>query len=512
MAHLTQPPCGNKPSFSKHQKWWAVWLLLGTISTFLLLFILLCHQKPKITSARTPAPTIYYVSPDINLILPTLSSPPTAPAALVKNQSYYVSPSGDDANDGTFEFPWKTFKQAANNLVAGDILFIRGGLYQERLVVDHSSGTATNPIIITSFENEEVIIDGMDNTFPDKGSGSPLVWIVNDWVIVKNLTIQYSGDMGIVAAGSNVTLENLYVHHNWSSGAILTGDYDLIQNSRIWYNSTNNENGQSPTSWGSGVSCGRYPDYCTIRHNIVWENWGEGISTGEALHTNIENNVSFDNQQNFYLLDTKYSILQSNLSYCSTGNPIDPYETQNGILVGDEKGVPIPLGAHGTRYASSDNTIINNIVIGCNHNLEASIGVSTNNLYAFNIFMNSAGSTREPYNILFTRGTANNGRFINNIIIQDDKRSVGISSGTGMTFSHNLWSKAPPFNMKGDGDIVGDPLFLMQGLPYSAEWFELTVSSPARNAALPLSEVALDFWGIPRDSDPDIGAIEFISR
>lgn len=512
MTHLTQPPHRNKPSFSKCQKRWVVWLLLGTIFIILLFIIFLFHQKTKITSARTQAPTFYYGKPDINLVLSTLSITPTAPATQVSSQTYYVSPGGDDANDGTIDFPWKTLKKATSNLIAGDILYIRGGLYQERLVVNHDSGTAINPIIISGYEDEEVIIDGMNNTFPGKGTGSPLVWIVNDWVIVKNLTIQYSGDMGIVAMGSNVSLDHLYIHHNWSSGAILTGDYDLIQNSQIWYNSTNNENGQSPTSWGCGVSCGRYPDYCTIRHNIVWDNWGEGISTGEALHTNIENNVSFDNQQNFYILDTKFSILQGNLSYCSTGNPIDSYETQNGILVGDEKGVPIPLGAHGTRFTSSDNTIINNIVIGCNHNLEASIGVSTNNLYAFNVFINSAGSTREPYNILFTRGSAINGRFINNIIIQDDKRPVGISSGSGITFSHNLWSKVPPSNMKGDGDIVGDPLFIKQGLPYSAEWFELMYSSPARNAALPLSEVTLDFLGNPRDTDPDIGAIEFISR
>ena len=199
----------------------------------------------------------------------------------------------------------------------------------------------------------------------------------------------------------NVTLDNLFVHHNRGSGVILTGNYDLIQNSRIWYNSTINENNQSKSGWGSGVSCARYPDYCTIRKSVAWENWGEGISTYEALHTTIEGNISYDNQQNFYISDTKYSTMQDNLSYCSTGNTIDFYSTQNGILVGDEKGVPIPLGFSVERFSSSDNRIINNLVIGCNRNLAAETNHSMNNLYAFNTFVNSAGSTNEKYNIIF---------------------------------------------------------------------------------------------------------------
>jgi hypothetical protein len=447
------------------------------------------------------------------LILVAIATGLLGPKALVSAQTvagagYYASPNGNDANPGTLSQPWKTLAFAAQKLHAGDTLYIRGGTYQEHFSISNS-GTQLSPILVTNYNNEEVIIDGVNNTLPRPESGTPLIGVYGNWVIISNLTIQYSGALGAYGGGAHVTFDNLYVHHNRAGGVILSGNYDLIQNSRIWYNSTINENNQSTSGWGTGVSCARYPDYCTIRSTIAWENWGEGISTYEALHTTIENNISYNNQQNFYISDTKYTIMQRNLSYCTPGNPIDPYSTQNGILVGDEKGVPIPLDSNGTRYPSSDNIFVNNLVTGCNHNLAVGTNESNNNLYAYNTFVNSAGSTAEQFNILFYSGTATNARFLNNIVVQDDSRSVARVVGLGIIFSNNLWSKAPPSNATGAGDVIGDPKLAKTGQPYSAEWFELTVFSPAIDKAISIKDVFVDFFGYLRETPSDIGAIEY---
>lgn len=497
-------------------------LLVGCIALFGLLVLYKYLKSIIPPPAQIAVKTCYYVSPNADLVstsMPiTLNKPlpgliatsVTGSEATPVGQFYYVSADGEDGNPGTLDRPWKTISFAAKQLQAGDSLFIRGGIYQEHVDFENS-GTSESPILISSFGDEEAIIDGNGNALPGANTGIPLVLIRGDWVDLKNVTIQYSGDMGVLVQGEHVTLDNLYVHHSWSSGVILTGDHDLIQNSRIWYNATINENGRSTTGWGAGVSCARYPDYCTIRTTVSWENWGEGISTFEALHSTIERNFSYDNQQNYYISDTKYSILQGNFSYCSTGNSIDSYETQNGILVGDEKGVPIPLAAGSARYPSSDNKILNNIVIGCNHNLAAGTDQSSNNLYAFNTFVNSSGSTGEKYNIIFYRGQAVNARFTNNIIVQEDSRSIAIIGGSGILFSNNLWSKKPPKNATGLGDIIGDPLLKKRGLPYTPGWFELTEDSPARNVAAFIPEVAWDFFGNSRGANSDIGAIQYIS-
>ncbi len=523
MDKLTSSPHKpNQPLVRKINTRNFFFLLSGGLFLLYLSITYYYHKGKSIEATPDLAATMINVSPDVNLIGPPLSITPSkdaielktpggfTPEPTVTRPVYYVSPDGIDINPGNFNKPWKTISYAVNKLQAGDSLLIRGGIYQEMIEIKNS-GTANNFILISSYSNEEVIIDGNNNSLPSVDRGTPLVSILGNWVYLKNITIRYSGDTGVYAKGEHVTLDNLYVHHNRNHGVVLTGNYDLIQNSRIWYNSTINENNSSTTGNGAGVSCGRYPDYCTIRKSVVWENWGEGIATFEAMHTTIEGNFSYDNQQNFYISDTKYSIMQGNISYCSTGNAIDSYETQNGILVGDEKGVPIPLEFAGTRHSSSDNTFINNIVIGCNHNLAVGTDQSTNNLFAFNTFVDSAGSTTEPYNIIFFRGTATNSRFVNNIIVQEDNRAIAFNGGSGVIFANNIWSKEPPVNVSGEGNIIGDPLLKKNGLHYSPEWFELMDLSPARNKAILIPEVTVDFYGHTRSEPPDIGAIEFIS-
>jgi outer membrane protein assembly factor BamB len=425
------------------------------------------------------------------------------------SSSYYVSTTGSDSNSGALAQPWKTIGHATPRLKAGDTLYIMGGTYPEHAWVT-TSGTLTSPILVTSYNSEEVILDGVNNSLPAHGSGTPLLGITGDWVTVSNLTLRNSGEMGISASGQHDTLDNLSVHHSWETGVILMGNYDLIQNSRVWSNSMMNYNFISPDNYASGVSCGRYPDYCTIRKTISWGNWGEGISTFEALHTTLEDNTSYDNQTNFYIEDTRYSVMQRNLSYCTPNNPIDAYVTQTGILVGDERGgIPLPLGPNGTRQPSSDNTVINNLVVGCNRNLAVETDVSSNNLYAYNTLVDSAGSISDPANVIFYNGTASNARFENNIIAQADSRPIAISGGTGIAASNNLWSKNPPSQVSGAGDIVTDPMLEKAAQPYSADWFRLASSSPAIHQAQALDQVTIDYFGNPRSSSPDRGAIEY---
>ena len=56
------------------------------------------------------------------------------PVAAVGN-TYYVSKTGSDSNPGTQAQPWLTLQKAANTVVAGDTVFIRSGIYNERLYI-----------------------------------------------------------------------------------------------------------------------------------------------------------------------------------------------------------------------------------------------------------------------------------------------------------------------------------------------------------------------------------------
>jgi hypothetical protein len=55
--------------------------------------------------------------------------------------AFYVAPSGNDSNPGTFAQPWRTIQKAANTLVAGQTVKILPGTYNAKLA-PVNSGTA----------------------------------------------------------------------------------------------------------------------------------------------------------------------------------------------------------------------------------------------------------------------------------------------------------------------------------------------------------------------------------
>jgi len=82
---------------------------------------------------------------------------PTAQAAT----SFYVSPTGSDANPGTLASPFRTVQKCANVAQAGDTCYIRGGTYRET-VTPANSGTSSLPITYAPYNNESVTISGAD--------------------------------------------------------------------------------------------------------------------------------------------------------------------------------------------------------------------------------------------------------------------------------------------------------------------------------------------------------------
>lgn len=119
--------------------------------------------------------------------LPTLASwsviavAATFPALDVQAKDLYVSQSGNNnvsyANNSETT-PWQTIEHGIYNLQAGDTLYIRGGVYVQNYpicvrddahkdqdggnpseTVQSQSGTAANPVRVTSYPGEAVIID-----------------------------------------------------------------------------------------------------------------------------------------------------------------------------------------------------------------------------------------------------------------------------------------------------------------------------------------------------------------
>jgi len=79
--------------------------------------------------------------------------------------NYYVATNDANASDSkdgkTLTTPFKTIQKAATVAVAGDVVFIRAGVYRET-ITPTNSGTEASPIVFQAYNGEEVTISGAE--------------------------------------------------------------------------------------------------------------------------------------------------------------------------------------------------------------------------------------------------------------------------------------------------------------------------------------------------------------
>lgn len=457
------------------------------------------HPDIPINSTATPTnpteiPTDHPANPTNPTDVPT--------ATPVDLNTYYVSTIGNNNNPGTFTAPWRTISFGVDHIRAGDMLYIRGGTYQEMVDIV-VNGTSSNPIVISGYPEEAVIVDGRGNTRPSHGSGDYLVTIEGDYITFSHMTVQDSGEHGIGVFGSHSTIEYLIVQGNWRKGAGLSGSYEIADHLIVNNNALVNEFGAGGTL-PTALTAGRSPDHAIIRHCIVYRNWGIGLSAYESTNSTLEDNISYDNyNNNIYISDSTDVLLQRNLVY-STGF-MNSYRgnTQTGIALWDEIYKP----------ASARITIINNLVDGTKNCLKWLSGPLHDHsgmnqvLIANNTFVNS---TVEPCIEISDSPSHKDSIFENNIVVQENNLPIiTLKANSGLLFSNNLWSKNPVAAAQAPGDIIGDPMLAKTNTFTDPLWFQLLPDSPAIDHAVVLAEVIDDYWQNLRGALPDIGANEY---
>ena len=73
---------------------------------------------------------------------------------------YYVAKNGSDKNNGTINKPFKTINKASKKMKAGDVCFIREGVYHEIVNLKSINGTVSKPYVFKAYNNEHVLLDG----------------------------------------------------------------------------------------------------------------------------------------------------------------------------------------------------------------------------------------------------------------------------------------------------------------------------------------------------------------
>jgi parallel beta-helix repeat protein len=85
---------------------------------------------------------------------------------------YWVATTGSDTNPGTATEPFRTINHAAQVAVAGDVVTIRAGTYEETVQVKNS-GTASRRIVFQAERRGEVLLTGGSHSF------GPAYWTGN---------------------------------------------------------------------------------------------------------------------------------------------------------------------------------------------------------------------------------------------------------------------------------------------------------------------------------------------
>jgi hypothetical protein len=134
--------------------------------------------------------------------------------------SFYVSTTGDDSNPGSQTKPWRTVQHAADTVLAGGTVNVRGGVYEE-LVTIKTSGNATDGFItFQSYPAETAILDA--NHFSPSGRQGVLTIHNQSYIRIRGLEIRNFRTaehrlaplgISVMGAGSHIELLKNNVHH-----------------------------------------------------------------------------------------------------------------------------------------------------------------------------------------------------------------------------------------------------------------------------------------------------------
>jgi hypothetical protein len=456
--------------------------------------------------------------------------------------TYYSSSSGDQSGSGGFSDPFRTILEGVEILEAGDVLCVRDGTYNEIVKVSNS-GTPTDPITIRVYPGELPVIDGragvdcincglpegaVTGTDPVSGKGftyQPLVGIEGDYVHLEGFTITRSLGRCVQVWREDHSVTGTVIRdntiHDCRNEAILLEnlpDQTMIEKNDISLaGSFATYSRDSRTlDWPGAVSVISGTN-TTIRENVIHENWTEGVIVGRSSsHTVFEGNILYDNYAlQLYIHAAEDVFVQGNLIY-HTQNP--------EFFRGDNPSSCIVITSAEPQFNTGDVNgirVFNNIITGCSTNVAfwGGEGLINDVIVAHNTLAEAYDPIETPVGLRV--GNPSGVKMLdvlisNNIVLQSSGELVIEHGHSGVVFENNLWSRDEiSARAASPGDVIGDPRLAKQDATLergavTPDWYKLTSTSPAIAAGSVRSEVAQDFFGQIRDSQPDIGAHEFV--
>ena len=461
--------------------------------------------------------------------------------------TYYVATDGSDTNPGTLNSPFKTIQTGIDVLEEGDTCYVRGGTYNEGLVLKQS-GTSSAPITIKNYNGETVTVNS-GNVQAVRTGGRRHYYTIDGLGFISNhvtysngkhwsldfedgiwdgFTNPTGGNNGFILSncyiegsvhfyGHNILVENCEVNgrNQWTNG--VADAYTASHDNTYQYNTvygftqrgfwslqyTNNvtiENNIIHDVGNAGIDFdgAGYPDYnCIARGNIIYNVGGRGIELENAFNGIVEGNIIHDSDKWAISLinygpgiahdewrdDDTNTIVRNNLVYNTA---------EGGIVLHACPGVKI-----------YNNTVYrNNATPGYYAGISL---VSWDGFYCVNTdIQNNIVAQCKAYAIWIDSTTVN----LQGLVMNNNLYYHSTNTKTHYVSDNGSYTLAQFQSASGEepNSLFANPGFV----DVSDSNFHLTGNSPAKDAGTTLPAVTTDLDGIarPQGANYDIGAYE----
>jgi hypothetical protein len=434
--------------------------------------------------------------------------------------NYYVDNAMTTSGNGSLAAPFRTIQEGLHHLAPGDTLWLRGNkeetrVYSENLVLP-MSGTASQPITVTVYPAERVMLTGTTGTrlriekdywtfdgllIDQAGLAADAIKINAQHIVIKNAEIRNGQRDGIsIEQAAFVTIQDSYIHDfMWvSDGQRMDAHCIIIETDR------------SP-----------HITDITIHRNIIERCSGDGTQvfgvTGQDVSTYAKNIVFTNNT--FIDGTTEPGLTENALDFKAAttvvirGNTMTGYKNNKAVVI--QKGcrsitVEDNVIRHGLSgiemrqeggpaFLQANHRVVGNLL----HHL-ASYALKFDGVEDVVVIHNTlAYLGTEAFRFESSLGTSvpavNRGMIKNNLIFAAGKAPAGVARLSQVKVGFNGWFLAPAGDMRSPSDTIGtESLFI----DVANGKYALQTGSAVIDAGTPVGRA---FIG----PAPDLGAFEY---
>ncbi len=363
----------------------------------------------------------------------------TGSGSLSTAKTYFISPTGNDGGDGSFESPWYNLQKAVDAAVAGDSIVCRGGIYfptimksgGETTVRLATSGTAEKRISIVSYSGEFPVLNFKNQP---KKLGVRGMTITGNYWYLRGIHITEAGDNAIKLEGNHNTIERCTFSYNDDTGLQLGFGHDF---SVAGFGSNNDG---SHCAYNDIIDCDSYL-------NCDADNYGSDADGFACkMHNGLMNRFircrSWDNADDGWdLYETDYPVYLLECWAWGSGRAENfTWVDNTGSFQGNGNG--IKMGGNGTGGSSKGKHIAYNCV-AFNCNKSGSVKGFDQNSHTDGVLLVNCLAFGCGYDFMFEKNS-NDCEYYNNVCFGSIEIAAGsVNSNNAMlSTTSEAWANA----------------------------------------------------------------------